>query len=159
MMSLKWDLCWERGRILTTSSTGVTSGRSCLHYTLLVRRATLRLWRYLLPMELILIKVMGSWTEFHCTMHPGGLRWWNTWSKSSNVALVSNQFCVFSWQIIVSLSSISYIISLFPTSYACTTDLRDKRSRTLLHLACIEGSRDVIQYLVEELKMDVGEFN
>ncbi|XP_064382898.1 ankyrin repeat domain-containing protein 7-like [Halichondria panicea] len=37
----------------------------------------------------------------------------------------------------------------------CSTDLRDKRSRTLLHLACIEGSRDVIQYLVEELKMDV----
>ncbi len=38
-----------------------------------------------------------------------------------------------------------------------TTDVRDKDNRTPLHYACVEGSKDVVQYLVEELKMDVGE--
>ena len=34
-----------------------------------------------------------------------------------------------------------------------TTDVRDKS----LHWACEGGSKDVVQYLVEERKMDVGE--
>ncbi len=38
-----------------------------------------------------------------------------------------------------------------------TTDVRDKDNRTPLHWACEEGSKDVVQYLVEERKMDVGE--
>ncbi len=38
-----------------------------------------------------------------------------------------------------------------------TTDVRDKDNRTPLHLACKGGSKDVVQYLVEELKIDVGE--
>ncbi len=38
-----------------------------------------------------------------------------------------------------------------------TTDVRDKDNRTPLHWACSGGSKDVVQYLVEELKMDVGE--
>ncbi len=38
-----------------------------------------------------------------------------------------------------------------------TTDVRDKNNMTPLHLACEGGSKDVVQYLVEELKMDVGE--
>ena len=28
---------------------------------------------------------------------------------------------------------------------------------TPLHYACVEGSKDLVQYLVEELEMDVGE--
>ncbi len=38
-----------------------------------------------------------------------------------------------------------------------TTDVRDKVNMTPLHYACVGGSKDVVQYLVEELKMDVGE--
>ncbi len=38
-----------------------------------------------------------------------------------------------------------------------TTDVRDKDNKTPLHWACDGGSIDVVQYLVEERKMDVGE--
>ena len=38
-----------------------------------------------------------------------------------------------------------------------TTDVRDKNNYTPLHWACERGSIDVVQYLVEERKMDVGE--
>ncbi len=38
-----------------------------------------------------------------------------------------------------------------------TTDVRGKYNMSPLHLACEGGSKDVVQYLVEELKMDVGE--
>ena len=38
-----------------------------------------------------------------------------------------------------------------------TTDVKDKDNKTLLHWACEGGSIDVVQYLVEEKKMDVGE--
>ncbi len=38
-----------------------------------------------------------------------------------------------------------------------TTDVRDKDNKTPLHWACGGGSIDVVQYLVEEKKMDVGE--
>ena len=38
-----------------------------------------------------------------------------------------------------------------------TTDVRDKDNMTPLHQACIWGNKDVVQYLVEERKMDVGE--
>ena len=38
-----------------------------------------------------------------------------------------------------------------------TTDVRDDYNRTPLHVACVVGSKDLVQYLVEELKMDVGE--
>ncbi len=38
-----------------------------------------------------------------------------------------------------------------------TTGVRDKYNMTPLHYACVEGSKDLVKYLVEELKMDVGE--
>ncbi len=38
-----------------------------------------------------------------------------------------------------------------------TTDVRDDYNKTPLHWACQGGSKDVVQYLVEELKMNVGE--
>ena len=38
-----------------------------------------------------------------------------------------------------------------------TTDVRDKYNMTSLHWACVRGSKDVVQYLVEERKIDVGE--
>ena len=38
-----------------------------------------------------------------------------------------------------------------------TTDVRDDGNKTPLHSACYGGSKDTVQYLVEELKMDVGE--
>ncbi len=38
-----------------------------------------------------------------------------------------------------------------------TTDVRDKDNRGPLHWACNGGSKDVVQYLVEKRKMDVGE--
>ncbi len=38
-----------------------------------------------------------------------------------------------------------------------TTDVRDKDNMTLVDWICEGASKDVVQYLVEELKMDVGE--
>ena len=38
-----------------------------------------------------------------------------------------------------------------------TTDVRDDDNMTPLHYACMGGSKDMVQYLVEEMKMDVGE--
>ncbi len=38
-----------------------------------------------------------------------------------------------------------------------TTDVRDINNMTPLHWACVRGSKDMVQYLVEEGKMDVGE--
>ncbi len=38
-----------------------------------------------------------------------------------------------------------------------TTDARDKNNKTPLHWACEGGNEDVVQYLVEEIKCDVGE--
>ena len=35
--------------------------------------------------------------------------------------------------------------------------MRDKNNKTPLHYAYVGGSKDVVQYLVEELKIDVGE--
>ncbi len=35
--------------------------------------------------------------------------------------------------------------------------MRDKDNKTPLHYACERGSKDVVQYLVEEIKCDVGE--
>ncbi len=37
------------------------------------------------------------------------------------------------------------------------TDVRDKGNSTPLHCACIGGSLQVAQYLVDVLKVDVGE--
>ena len=34
----------------------------------------------------------------------------------------------------------------------------DKDNLTALHYACVNGNKELIQYLVEELKCDVGEF-
>ena len=36
-------------------------------------------------------------------------------------------------------------------------DVRDKYNKTILHDACSGGSLPVVQYLVEEVKCDVGE--
>ena len=36
------------------------------------------------------------------------------------------------------------------------TDVRNKINQTPLHLACAGGSIQVVQYLVEVLKVDVG---
>ncbi len=38
-----------------------------------------------------------------------------------------------------------------------TTDVRDNDNRTPLHWACGGGSKNTVQYLVEEQKMNVGE--
>ncbi len=38
-----------------------------------------------------------------------------------------------------------------------TTDVRDKDNMTPLQRACMWGKKDVVQYLVEERKIDVGE--
>ncbi len=38
-----------------------------------------------------------------------------------------------------------------------TTDVRGENNWTPLFFACEGGSKDMVQYLVEELKMDVGE--
>ncbi len=54
-----------------------------------------------------------------------------------------NNICMVSICVIVELCS--------------TTDVRDENNMTLLHWACFGGNKDVVQYLVEELKMDVGE--
>ena len=98
MMSSKSGPCWYRGQTPTTSSTGVTSGDTrVLHYTELAGGDTFRLWRRLLHMEPVLIKVMGGITCLHFTMHAWEVikRWWNTWSRSSDVALVSSRYsCV-----------------------------------------------------------------
>ena len=37
-----------------------------------------------------------------------------------------------------------------------TTDVRNNDNETSLHSACAGGSKDLVQYLVEEVKMDVG---
>ena len=37
------------------------------------------------------------------------------------------------------------------------TDVRDKYNWTPLHWACAEGHKDVITYLIEDIKCDVGE--
>ena len=37
------------------------------------------------------------------------------------------------------------------------TDVRGRTNWTALHLCCVSGHREVIQYLVEEVKCDVGE--
>ena len=37
------------------------------------------------------------------------------------------------------------------------TDVRNKGDQTPLHLACVGGYIEVVQYLVEVLKVDVGE--
>ena len=38
-----------------------------------------------------------------------------------------------------------------------TTGVRDRNNWTLLHCACERGNKEVVQYLVENMKMDVGE--
>ena len=38
------------------------------------------------------------------------------------------------------------------------TDARTENNGTILHDACAGGNKDTVQYLVEELKCDVGEF-
>ena len=43
--------------------------------------------------------------------------------------------------------------------YNITTDVRDEYNRTPLHHACWKGNIEVVQYLTQNLKCDVGEFN
>ena len=38
------------------------------------------------------------------------------------------------------------------------TDVRDKYEKTPLHTACESGHKEVVQYLVEKVKCDVGEY-
>ena len=38
------------------------------------------------------------------------------------------------------------------------TEVRDKNNITALHYVCENGNKELVQYLVEELKCDVGEF-
>ncbi len=38
-----------------------------------------------------------------------------------------------------------------------TTDVRDKDNKTPLHGACLGANEDLVQYLVEEIRCDVGE--
>ena len=52
----------------------------------------------------------------------------------------------------------NYILLVSVVVELCsTTDVRDKDNKTPLHWACVRGSKDVVQYLVEERKMDLGE--
>ena len=37
------------------------------------------------------------------------------------------------------------------------TDVRDKYNRTPLHTSCLNGRKEIVQYLVEVVKCDVGE--
>ena len=56
--------------------------------------------------------------------------------------------------------------SLFITMYmwlllnltSLHTDARSNKNETVLHSACAGGSQELVQYLVEDLKCDVGEF-
>ena len=36
--------------------------------------------------------------------------------------------------------------------------MRTTKNETILHKACVGGNKELVQYLVEELKCDVGEF-
>ena len=55
----------------------------------------------------------------------------------------------------VSVHSISADIEF---SLLCKhSDVRNNENKTPLHLACSHGSKEVVQYLVEEVKCDVGE--
>ena len=38
------------------------------------------------------------------------------------------------------------------------SDVRNKRNSTPLHKACFYGQKEVVKFLVEELKCDVGEY-
>ena len=50
-----------------------------------------------------------------------------------------------------------HIILLFPFNITLHTDVKDKTHLTPLHWACVGGNKETVQYLVEELKCDVGE--
>ncbi len=58
-----------------------------------------------------------------------------------------------------SLEYYSYFMCVLCTCYEVSphTDVRDKDNRTPLHWACMGGSLKVVQYLVEDLKWDIGE--
>ena len=47
---------------------------------------------------------------------------------------------------------------MFSVHYnAIHTDVRDKQNMTPLHWACSEGHKDLVVYLIEVIKCDVGE--
>ena len=39
-----------------------------------------------------------------------------------------------------------------------STDVRTTKNETILHKACVGGNKKLVQYLVKELKCDIGEF-
>ena len=52
---------------------------------------------------------------------------------------------------------LSLCVHVITTLISRHTDVRNKWNRTPLHDACEEGHIQVVQYLVEVLKVDVGE--
>ena len=48
-------------------------------------------------------------------------------------------------------------LSVLYNYHLCVTGVRDKDKQSALHLACIEGYKDVVEYLVEEANCDVSE--
>ena len=48
-------------------------------------------------------------------------------------------------------------ISVCNGFFVCThKEVRDKNNRSILHYACRGGSKDIVKYLIEELKFDLG---
>ena len=48
-------------------------------------------------------------------------------------------------------------LSVLYNYHLCVTGVRDKDKQSALHLACTQGHKDVVEYLVEEANCDVSE--
>ena len=48
--------------------------------------------------------------------------------------------------------------NLYILKYAAKIGALSKYGCSLLHFACMGGSKQTVQYLVEDLKLDIGEF-
>ena len=69
----------------------------------------------------------------------------------------------FSFHLILDLLLFNNIIHLHSTIMVCFmynathTDVRDMDNNTPLHFACEGGNKDLVVYLIEVIKCDVGE--
>ena len=57
------------------------------------------------------------------------------------------------------LFALSLVLWPFHNLTLLHTDARDEGNWTPLHYACGGGNIEVVQYLIQDLKCDVGEFN
>lgn len=65
------------------------------------------------------------------------------------------QICTLS----VFLSVLVWGLARTSHTYVCIyTDSRDEDDEAPIHRACIDGDKDVVQYLIEEAKCDMGEY-